>query len=148
MTFELIFKMSINGSNCDDFFNYCQNKGPTLLLIKTTKNKIFGGFTPLDWKKGIYGIIDKSDQSFIFSLDLLKKYDIIKKNEYAIRCASGGPNFGNADIWLKSDMKKGEIYANSVCNYLSNNNLELIGGKGEYDSFQTEEFEVYKVIFS
>ena len=49
--FELIFRMSIHGSDSGDFYKYCENKGPTLLLIKTTKNKIFGGFTPLNWKK-------------------------------------------------------------------------------------------------
>ena len=43
-------------------------------------------------------------------------------------------------------MKKGESYANSSCNFLSNNNLELTGGKGNYEIFGTEELEIYKVI--
>ena len=36
--FELIFKMSENGNKSEDFHKYCDNKGPTLTLIKTTKN--------------------------------------------------------------------------------------------------------------
>ena len=48
--FELIFKMCRDGSNCKDFHNSCDNKGPTLIFIQTTKNKIFGGFTPLNWR--------------------------------------------------------------------------------------------------
>ena len=43
-------------------------------------------------------------------------------------------------------MKKGISYANKKCKFLSNNNLELTGGKGESESFETEELEVYKVI--
>ena len=43
-------------------------------------------------------------------------------------------------------MKKGYTYANSSCNFLSNNNLELTGGKGESESFEVEDFEVYKVL--
>ena len=48
--FELIFKMSRDGTSCKDFHNLCDNKGPTLILIQTTKNRIFGGFTPLNWR--------------------------------------------------------------------------------------------------
>ena len=77
--FELIFKMTEDGYKCIDFYNKCENKGPTLILIKTTKNKIFGGFTPLNWKKGGGEIYDRSNQTFIFSLNLMKKYDIINK---------------------------------------------------------------------
>ena len=31
--FELLFRMSQNGSNSTDFHKYCNNKGPTLTLI-------------------------------------------------------------------------------------------------------------------
>ena len=50
--FEKIFVMSVNGSSSQDFHKYCDNKGPTLTIIKTTKNRIFGGFTPLNWETG------------------------------------------------------------------------------------------------
>ena len=32
------------------FHNYIDNKGSTLLLIKSTKGKKFGGFNPISWK--------------------------------------------------------------------------------------------------
>ena len=44
-------------------------------------------------------------------------------------------------------MKIGVSYANFRCNYLSNNNLELTGGKGSNEDFETEELEVYQVIY-
>ena len=146
---ELLFKMSINGSKCEEFHRLCDNKGPTLTLVKTTENKIFGGFTPLDWKSEGGEIKDKSCQSFIFSLNLMKKFDMINNGGKAIRCLKNeGPDFGDEDFSLMKNMKKGRTFANDSCNYLSNYNLELIGKKGEYDNFETEELEVYKVIIN
>ena len=146
--YKLIFKMSENGSKSDDFHNYCDNQGQTLTLIKTTKNKIIGGFTPLNWKNQGNGIDDPNNQTFIFSLNLKKKYDMIQKNGRAIFCSkSYGPNFGDCDLCLKENMKIGETYANKSCNFLSDNNLELTGGKGDHENFDAEELEVYKVFY-
>ena len=146
--FKLIFKMNDNGTGSNDFHKYCDDKGPTLTLIKTTKNKIFGGFTPLNWKNQGYEIKDKSNQTFIFSLNLKKKYNMLKKDGYAIYCRKDyGPNFGNSDFDLNENMKTGESYANEYCNFLCDNNLELTGGKGNNENFETEELEVYQVIY-
>ena len=57
--FKKIFTMSLNGSSCNDFHNYCDNKGPTITIIKTTNNKIFGGFTPLNWENSGENKYDK-----------------------------------------------------------------------------------------
>ena len=141
--FKLIFRMSENGSKSSDFHKYCDNKGPTLTIIKTTKNKLFGGFTPLDWKDKGGEIIDESNQTFIFSLNLDKKYDMIKKGGCGIYCTEYGPIFAY-DFGLKADMKKGDIYAREESNFLPKNNLELTGGKGQHENFEVEEFEVYK----
>ena len=51
------------------------------------------------------------------------------------------------DFDLGYDMKKGITYAQEGCSFLSNNNLELTGGKGNYEYFETEDFEVFKVIY-
>ena len=138
--------MSENGSKSKDFHKYCDNKGATLTLIKTTNNKIFGGFTPLEWKINTGYKSDQSNQTFIFSLNLKKKFNMININEKAI-CNDSGPWFGDCDFGLKVNMKEGETYANSSCNFLSNNNLELTDGKGESQKFSVEEFETYKVIY-
>ena len=145
INFESIFKMKEKGYNSEDFHKYCDDKEPTLTLVKTTKNKIFGGFTPLNWKNTKSSKIDDSNQTFIFSLNKIKKFDLINKKDPAIR-TDEGPCFGNSDLHLSSNMKKGYCYANKNCNFLSNNNLELTGGKGDHENFETEELEVYKVI--
>ena len=148
-SFELIFKMSEKGTNCRDFHKYCDNKGPTLILVKTNKNKMFGGFTPLNWNNKDGDIYDKSKQTFIFSLNLRKKYDMIDEKRRAICCLSNnGPIFGDSDFNINGNMKKGLTYANSSCNFLKDNNLELTGGKGNDENFETEEIEVYEVKFN
>ena len=145
----LIYKMSEKGTNCKDFHKHCDNKGPTLILIKTNKNKIFGGFTPLNWKNSGGSIYDKSRQTFIFSLNLKKKYDMIDEKRVAIQYKSGdGPVFGAHDFSLRSNMKSGQTYANICCNFLKDNNLELTGGKGSNEDYETEEFEVYQIQFN
>ena len=145
--FELILRMSENGTKSEDFHKYCDNKGPTLTLVKTTKNKIFGGFTPLNWNNNGNQLYDKSNQTFIFSLNLMKIYNMISNEREAIYCDNSGPNFGLSDFDLQENMKIGVTYANEDCNFLSNENLELTGGKGDHESFETEELEVYKVIY-
>ena len=165
--FKLIFKMTENGYEGKSFHKYCDNKGPTLILInliisflslininfilkvKTNKNRIFGGFTPLEWENNAKAKFDLSSQTFIFSLNLNKKYDMISVNKKAIQGFSidYGPNFGDYDFGLTKNLKEGMTYANLSCNYLSNGNLELTGGKGNDESFQTEEFEVFQVIY-
>ena len=146
--FELLFKMSENGQNSKDFHKYCDKKGPTLTIVKTNENKIFGGFTPLQGdNKGGY-LKDESDQTFIFSLNLKKRFNMINKDEKAIYNGNYGPLFGNCDFGLEENMNKGQAYANSSCNFLSNNNLELIEKNGNKEYFTVENFETYKVIYS
>ena len=149
--FELIFKMSEQGSNSKDFHKYCDNQGPTLLLIETKDNKIFGGFTSLNWKlpENIERLIDSSDSTFLFSLSpKKKKFDMINKLDYAIRNDKDfGPIFGNFDLSLSGNMTRGGTFANNLCNFFSNNYLELTGDSGVTTDFDVKEFEVYKVIY-
>ena len=140
--------MSENGTSSKDFHKKCDNQGPTLTLVKTTNKKIFGGFTPLNWKTHGGLINDFKNKTIIFSLNLKKKYKMINNNGYGIKCEIYfGPNFGNCDFYLKENMKQGASYANKVCNFFSNNNLELLGKKGEFRDFEVDELEVYKVIY-
>ena len=147
LEFKLIFRMDENNYKSEEFHKACDNQGPTLILIKTKTQRTFGGFTPLNWDKTGGGIKDEQNQTFIFSLDSYKKFDILKIKEQAINNSSDGPKFGDCDIKLKSNMKNGVSFANNNCNFLSGKNLELTGGKGESEKFETLEFEVFKVIY-
>ena len=146
--FEKIFTMSKNGSMSKDFHKHCDNEGPTLTLVKTTKNKIFGGFTPLNWDMSGGDKKDENNQTFIFSLNLMKKYDMIDKEKSAISCnREYGPSFGVSDFCIQSNMKKGETIANDNTNFISNSNLELIELEGTNETFNIDDFEVFKIIY-
>ena len=147
LKFELIFRMSENGDNSSDFHKYCDGVGPTLILIKTDRDRIFGGFTPLNWGTKNVEVYDKMNRTFIFSLNLMKKYNMIDNKKRAITCKNTGPVFGDWDFGLDYNIKYGSSYANSCSNFLSDNNLDLTGGKGDNDTFITKEFEVYKVLY-
>ena len=170
--------MKINGNSSKDFHNYCDNKGPTLTLIKTTKNKIFGGFTPLNFESYGGPKYDIDGQTFIFSLDSMKKYKLINKEKEAIYCEEKyGPYFGEKDFYIESNMKNGMAYSNKASNFnlektggneeyyynqnygqpygpygyynvrkVESNMINLAGGKGEKQSFDVEDFEVFEVI--
>ena len=73
---------------------------------------------------------------------------MIKANGIGIFCnIIEGPSFGNSDFYLKDNMKEGVTWADKDCNFFNNRNLELIGEQGIKGAFETEELEVYKVIY-
>ena len=87
-------------------------------------------------------------QTFIFSLNLNKKYDLTNKEEIAIKLNSdNGPNFGNGDIVIYQNMKEGKSYSNEKSTFFKDNNLELIDKKGENQNFDIKENEIYQVFY-
>ena len=50
---NLLYRGSVDGFAASDFHRKCDNKGPTLTVVETIKNKKFGGYAALDWKSGI-----------------------------------------------------------------------------------------------
>lgn len=72
-TTELIFRGSENEFNAKLFHQLCDDKGPTLAIIKSQKDLVFGGYSSISWKnKG--GEWDRDDDSFIFSLTKKSKH--------------------------------------------------------------------------
>ena len=45
----LIYRGSEDGFTAAVFHSKCDQKGPTLIIIKSEFGKIFGGFTDIDW---------------------------------------------------------------------------------------------------
>ena len=73
---------------------------------------------------------------------------MINKKKEAIYCSKrNGHYFGGRDFSIESNMKKGNTYANTQTNFISNNNLDMTGGKGDNESFEIKDFEVFKVIY-
>ena len=51
INYELLYKATVDGDSIDDFIKKCENKGPTILIIKSKKGEIFGGYTEKNWTK-------------------------------------------------------------------------------------------------
>ena len=85
-------------------------------MIKTTKNKVFGGFASSSWSS-TSGTYVADCNAFVFSVDLNSKYNVdqSKINE-AIRCNRDyGPNFGGHIFYVESN-------DNTATNYISVSN--------------------------
>ena len=48
--FNRVYNAQEHGWGSYDFHRCCNKKGWTLVILKTTKGYIFGGFTTLDWE--------------------------------------------------------------------------------------------------
>jgi hypothetical protein len=98
---KLLYRGSRDGFNSSDFHTKCNGQNDTITFICTTKDFIFGGYTPLSWDSTGGSKDDSSHCSFIFPIinphnfgprKFTLKPDLSK---YAICChASYGPVFG------------------------------------------------------
>ncbi|PFX18189.1 uncharacterized protein LOC111339875 [Stylophora pistillata] len=64
---KLLYRASRDGWNASDFHSFCDNRGPTVTVIKS-KNYIFGGYSEHQWKSCDSGSCERSPTSFLFSL--------------------------------------------------------------------------------
>ena len=105
----LLYQISKDGASPITFHEKCNNKGPTLTIIKTNDGHIFGGYNPISWiNEAMY---NECDDSFIFSLSdgmnikpikcplkkYMKKY-AIKQNENMY--SPGWGEVDNADLFI------------------------------------------------
>jgi hypothetical protein len=80
LKFELLYRGSRDGFTNEAFHSRCDNKGPTLFVVKLENNRRIGGFASQSWhNKGGESIVDNN--SFLFSLDNKIKYGLKVKNE-------------------------------------------------------------------
>ena len=73
---KLIYKATRDGDLIKNFSDKCGNIKNTLIIIKTTENLIFGGFTRETW--GNANIDKKDDYAFCFSVKNNKIYETVK----------------------------------------------------------------------
>ena len=74
---KLLLNSKTDGDSIDTFYSKCSNKFPTVVFVKTTKGRRFGGCCSVGWENK-NGEFIKDLHSFIFSLD--NKKNIISKN--------------------------------------------------------------------
>ena len=80
--FELLYRASIDGFGPFNFHKKCDGKKNTIVLVITDKNRIFGGFSELEWDD--YFQCKEGKKGFIFSINDNKIY--YNKSKYKICC--------------------------------------------------------------
>ncbi|PKC07311.1 hypothetical protein RhiirA5_399923 [Rhizophagus irregularis] len=147
--FKLIHRASRDGFGNDKFHNNCDNKGPTIVVIKVKySGEIIGGYNPLEWRcvkinewstllpnnHDFY--IDqqrRTSKSFIFSLTNQTISRVTLNNDAIIWSRNKGPCFGLQDLCITNNFGKSEqrSYENRIINK---------------KNFEIEEYEVFQVI--
>ena len=130
--------------NAGAFHEKCDDKAPTVIIIKTDKGCRFGGYTSKMWgsSSGAY-ITDNS--AFLFSFDTNKKYKVNTPN-YAIYCGNTiGPTFGNGhDIHIANyGPQNNSNYTNGMA-YPLETQYELNKGNKNFTAIN---YEVYHIIY-
>ena len=160
VSLTLLFRGSTHGYSASRFHQLCDDKGPTITIIKSKANRVFGGFTQQSWDSKTRWNTD--EKAFIFSIDRKQIYRVVKA-QYAIFCHSNcGPNFGAAALGVREDPLNKEDAAKCKTNGYGNGahygiksdsegNHEVTGeGHKQMDDkkkFTCVELEVYGVTF-
>ena len=141
ITLNLLYKATVDSDKASAFHHKCDNSPSTLVLVKSSNGKRFGGFTTCSWSGDKE---EKNDENaFVFSLDKMKIYDIIEGEE-AIKCyPTFGPIFSGCQIRIFDNaFKEGGSTFEKGSNYKTEEDFELTGG---IQKFGVEEIEVYGV---
>jgi hypothetical protein len=149
---SLVYRGSRDGFLATDFHKHCDNIGPNIVLIQTTNNFIFGGYSR-NWNQ--LGTYDTDHSQYIFTLvnnsKIMKKIDIIKGKNGAQSTSNSILAFGNGhDIYIASGCDSNTTsYSNlGLCYQLNNINLKYGTPEaknflaGSYN-FQVKEIEVF-----
>jgi len=142
---KLLFSSRINGDELITFHTLCDNKGPTLTVIKSKDGNRFGGYTSRSWNSNSTGQYLQDQKAILFNLD---KKKFAKSNDYkSIYCYSGcGPVFGSGiDLFICKN------FLDSDGSYNKNGTGYIFEGEGDYflnngkKNFKVEEMEVFNV---
>ena len=163
---SLLYRGSRDGFKSSDFHRLCDNQGETLVIIKSTDNYIFGGYTSISWNSTKWNGKCGSDNNarrkgkgleFIYTLKNPhnippSKFNIQKSwLDHSICCDINlGPIFGCNDIRIENN-----------CNIKSNSFGYYDFKPGEYcfddttgkkrmlftgnSTYKVEEIEVFKI---
>jgi hypothetical protein len=100
---KLLFRASRDGNTIPKFHEFCDNKGPLLFLLLTSKDILCGGFSSIDWKSSGEWVVDK--KCFVFSLKLMKIYKRQNDTYNLYFNNSYGPCYGNGGVSINSSNK-------------------------------------------
>ena len=92
----LIYRATSDGWKPADFHLRCNKKGSTIVLIKTTKDRVCGGFTSVSWEDEslIRSSYKLDSTAVVFSVDKQLKYPCVQPGFAVFHHRDSGPAFG------------------------------------------------------
>lgn len=147
---KLLYKASKDGDSCEIFHNKCDRIKNTIVVVKTSGGRRFGGFTSETW---VGNNIFKADKAaFTFSLDKLAVYELVNENRAIYVEADSGPAFGNGcDFKIGDDcMHYNDNYSfemSQECSYDYEGDEHALSEDGNRMGFYMIDYEVFEIIF-
>jgi cell division protein FtsI/penicillin-binding protein 2 len=145
--FNLVYRASRDGANAQSYHSKCDGKINTVTVVQTVKGSKFGGYTETQIQDGNIGY--KDPNSFIFSLNKMKIYENLNKDNNVIRhYRDNGPYFVGGFVIYDSNFNDNN--SNYVCdktssfNFFSDNEKEYEINNGE-KYFHIKELEVFEI---
>ena len=140
------------------FHKLCNQKGPTLTIIRNEYNCVFGGYTSREWEHNpngngaqiaASGLTDPT--AFLYKIrPYIKKFDLKNKydQEAMVSCNKSGPVFGGGrDLWIadrNTCVCRSSSYDFRPCEFIGRcNDYRNIGTH----TFRVLEYEVYSIQF-
>jgi len=151
---ELIFRGTRDGMTNTSFFGHCSNQGATIILIKSDKDYIFGGYASKPWYNYDNSYYS-APESFLFTLINVHNTQPTKfqsKNDWKeIRqySYSYGPVFGGGnDLGVSEDFLNGGGWSSFPYTYQDclGKGKSIFTGDDNNGGFKIKEIEVFKVI--
>ncbi len=159
---RLIYRASEHGYTSYSFHKYCDDKGPTLIVIKSDGGWIFGGYTTQSWSENSPNSFSscekKDDDAFIFTLKNPhrvepSRYFSNKEMKGTICCNHNfGPHFGDEFVGLvvfeKCNEEKSFIFISDDTRYECHPEYQSslfvnTAGPDKHNYFFVLDYEVY-----
>lgn len=154
---KLIYRATRDGFSAQSFHQKCDNRGPTLTVIRSTGGYLFGGYTSASWETRVFSAVKTDKNAFLFTLSnphgiIPTRYTIGPNSIHHAICFNNDnfcAIFGAAyDICVSSNSNENyQSYTNFPCTYMDSSgkgNNTFTGAK----NFRTNEIEIYSVIWS
>jgi len=149
---ELLYRGSLHGFESTSFHAKVDGTGPSLVIIRNSNNKIFGGYHHAGWTTNA-GYMPADPNNFIFHVDENLKFPYVTTAGNTVYSNTGyGPTFGgNHDIHINANPKN------------TNGSYVRVGGSSYYDTrlinadrmcgstsdnWRVEEMEAFRVLYS
>ena len=115
----IVYDAERDGWNSKNFHDFCDNKGPLLLLMRTMDGEVIGGFTQAHWNSDGNYIPDP--HAFLFEITAdgdLVKCAVTNQQQAMIGDPDNGPRFGN-DLLIPSCPHQNNCTVNKRTNYIA-----------------------------